>query len=118
MFTLILFLLVIHFIADFICQSHWMATNKSTSNYALLIHVGVYSSVLLISLIAFQLSITLVLLYVVINGSLHFVTDYVTSRCSSYFYKKQDFHNFFVVIGADQLIHQWTLILTAYWLLL
>lgn len=38
-----LVVLLAHFIGDFIAQSSWMATNKSSSNKALLAHVVVYT---------------------------------------------------------------------------
>ena len=111
-------LLITHYIADFVCQSHWMASNKSKDNLALLSHVVVYSIVLLaVSLILFMSMPThLIMLFVLLNGVLHFFTDYVTSRVTSKLYAKQAWHNFFVVIGLDQLIHQLTLAGTMIWI--
>lgn len=43
--------------------------------------------------------------FFVVTYLAHFVTDAVTSRISSYFYKKGDTHNFFVIIGFDQWLH-------------
>ena len=80
--------------------------------------------------------------FVALNGVLHFATDYVTSRMTSPLFMAQfdrvdivvpppltgpvekrtearvmmkntfDLHNFFVVVGLDQLIHQITLAAT------
>jgi hypothetical protein len=44
-------LLVAHFVGDFICQSDWMALNKSKRWDALAVHVGVYGLVLWAALI-------------------------------------------------------------------
>lgn len=44
----VIFIMTIHFIADFILQSDWMAKNKSKSNKALLAHVSIYTLVLAI----------------------------------------------------------------------
>ena len=44
--TIIYVLLMAHFVGDFICQTDWMALNKSKRWDALALHVGVYSAVL------------------------------------------------------------------------
>lgn len=104
-----LLLLALHWVADFVLQTHWQAQNKSKNNAALAMHVGVYTLILMVgSAVVFGQSAGWVWFWIV-NGVLHFVTDYFTSRWSSKLYAKQDWHNFFVVIGFDQLIHQITL---------
>jgi hypothetical protein len=106
-----LFLLAVHWVADFVLQSHWMASNKSKSEKALAIHVAVYTIALCMAvpLIFFNAGIGQWLAFVWLNGSLHWATDHCTSRWSSRLWAKQDWHNFFVVIGFDQLMHQFTL---------
>jgi hypothetical protein len=105
----LLILLAVHWFADFVLQTHWQATNKSKRNDALAAHVGTYIIVLAVaSWVMFGSEIAW-LLFVAVNGTLHFATDWLTSRLSSRLYAKQDFHNFFVVIGFDQLVHQVTL---------
>ena len=110
-------LLLAHFVGDFICQTHWQASNKSKSNGALARHVINYTLVIgFVSAAIFPTGIQ-ALAFTALNGVLHFGTDYVTSRWSSRLWAKQDWHNFFVVIGLDQLIHQLTLAATL-WLAL
>lgn len=114
-----LILLVTHWIADFVLQTHWQASNKSKNNYALARHVASYT--LLLGIVSAYIFNNrpgrwlLIIEFVILNGLLHFITDYFTSRASSKLYAKQDWHNFFVVIGFDQLIHQFTLALTMIW---
>lgn len=57
----------------------------------------------------FEMSI----LWLFINAIAHGTVDYVTSRVTSALWKKGDVHNFFVVIGFDQLLHVAILIYTA-----
>ncbi len=110
-------LLGTHFVADFVCQTHWQASNKSKDNEALLRHVGTYTMVLLVSSALIFGQSAAMWGFVALNAVLHFLTDYYTSRWSSKLWTKQDWHNFFVVIGLDQLIHQVTLAATMWWLL-
>lgn len=98
-FILILF---IHWVADFMLQTRWMATNKSKSNLALGMHILVY----MIPLTLFGW------LFALVNGVLHFIVDYFTSRATSYLWKKQEIHLFFIVIGLDQLLHTICLLYT------
>lgn len=95
---------IVHFIADFMFQTDWMATNKSKSLYALLIHCITYSSFF----IGFIPCYGLPLLGWIFAS--HFITDFFTSKITAYLYDKNR-HQFFVVIGFDQLIHNLTLLL-------
>ena len=111
-------LLAIHWYSDFVLQTRWQAENKSKNCVALSRHVFTYSlgfATFLYILHFFRSSFTSdgIVLYVVVNGILHWVTDYITSRCTSYFWGKKDVHTFFAVIGIDQFIHSFTLLVTA-----
>src|SRR5689334_4686122 len=82
---LFLILLAVHWIADFVCQTHWQASNKSKNNVALMRHVGIYTLVLgAASFVLFGISdVPRWAVFVAANGALHFITDYFTSRWSS-----------------------------------
>ena len=108
---MIYIIILAHWIADFICQTNWMAQNKSESYKALSLHILCYTTAL--ALVMFLLTQnTNSFLYALINGVVHFVVDAITSRITSKLYAKGDVHNFFVVIGLDQAIHMATLIAT------
>ncbi len=100
-------LLTLHFIADFIMQSDYVARNKSKSNLVLLKHVTIYA-------LPFMLLISP--LYGTVNGVLHFIVDYFTSRLTGRLWGAGKVHWFFVTIGFDQLLHALILIWTYYWL--
>jgi len=100
---LIIIIAWLHFISDFVFQTDYIATNKSTNTNCLLIHSGLYSVPFFI----------LGLEYAVINGLLHFVVDFFTSRLTTYFYMKDNRRMFFLTIGCDQAIHMTCLMLTA-----
>lgn len=102
--SMVLILIWLHFVCDFILQTDQMAKQKSTSNKWLTSHVIAYT-------IPFML---IGVKFAVVNGILHFITDYISSRISSKMWSKGEVHWFFVVIGADQAIHISTLLLTAY----
>lgn len=91
-------ILLVHFVADFILQSDWMAQGKSKRlglNINMGAHIGVYTACLMF----------LGPVWALVNGAMHYVTDVVTSNATSHLWKKGERHWFFVVIGADQLIH-------------
>src|SRR5262245_62721267 len=111
-------LLAVHWLADFVLQSHWMAVHKSKRLDALVLHVATYTGALLLgsALVFGSRQIELLVLFAGINGLLHFATDFVTSRITSHLWCQQREHDFFVMLGLDQLIHQVTLAATL-WLI-
>lgn len=115
---LVLYLLTVHWIADFVLQADEMALKKSKSFGWLGFHVLVYVG-------AFALMTAPLVQYgklqqhgyfLAVNGVLHFATDAVTSRLSAWIYPRSR-HYFFVMIGFDQLLHYAALLLTYQWLL-
>ena len=121
---LVLVLLVAHFVGDFICQSDWMAQNKSKSWTALAAHVTAYGFALMLTLL---IGLWMVLgaetrlggpswvLWWGVNAAAHFVQDAITSRINARLWQAKMIHWFFVGIGADQLLHYVTLFVTAHW---
>lgn len=119
LFYSFLWLLVVHFVADFMLQSDWMAQNKSKNWSALSIHILVYTMVLQVACIPLlwaSFPFDKLRYYALINGVLHFATDAITSRINKRLWEAKEVHWFFVGVGADQLIHQFTLALTLMWL--
>lgn len=122
--SVIISLLLMHFIADFVMQNNWMAQNKSKTNYPLLVHVLVYGFVFLIpSIVLFNYSVILAFIFVVANVFLHFITDYCSSRVSSRLYQEGKLGSntlpnfgFFSIIGFDQFIHYTTLFISFWYL--
>lgn len=93
-----------HWVGDFVLQTEWMATNKSKSWTALSAHVAMYTLVLgvcALTLTGWQTALS----FTLFNAGLHFATDTVTSRITSYFWDKGNMRYFFVVIGLDQFLH-------------
>lgn len=111
---LVLGIILIHWFADFVLQTHWQATNKSKNNQALTFHVLTYSFVWF-GVSGFYYIATgnpWMLLFAPITFCFHWVTDYYTSRLNSCLYEKGDIHNFFVSVGFDQVLHYTQLFLT------
>ena len=106
-----LYIVLVHWISDFILQSNEMAQNKSTSNVWLTKHVIVYTMVtnvlwipiifvLNLKLLTFEYFLAMSLIFVT-----HWITDYITSKLNSKYWRLKDTHSFFVSIGFDQLLH-------------
>jgi hypothetical protein len=114
----VLFILLVHWFADFVLQTHHMSTRKSSSNYYLTLHVTVYTFAtvflwaLILPLLQIHLTFSGVWLSFIAIFAMHWVTDYFTSRWTSRLYKEEKYHDFFVVIGFDQVLHYTQLLLT------
>jgi hypothetical protein len=105
-FQTIMTIIAMHWIADFVLQTNWQAKNKSKNNLALLLHVTTYMVCLSVcGFIFLPLDALTIKLWVLANGAAHFSVDYVTSRINTYLWNKGRVHDFFVMVGFDQVIH-------------
>jgi len=123
-------ILSVHFVSDFILQTQDQATNKSTSNKYLAEHVFNYSLLTTICwiflfdcVLAFPLIANIpagkinAIDVFVLTFIFHFFTDYFTSRLTKKLWQEEKTHDFFVVIGFDQLLHFAQLFLMYYFLI-
>jgi len=133
--NLFTFVSISHFIADFVFQTRKMGEGKGTSLKWLTIHVATYCAIF--SLVSSWYLIPILGImhfigYVIINTLCHFCTDFITSKMTSYFYKKAEaakadvsltpdeklkatqkhMKGFWTTIGFDQVIHASTLFQT------
>lgn len=132
-----LFILAAHWLGDFVIQTHRQAANKSKRLDALLEHIVTYTLTMALSFSAIliftnykdlQLIYYNCFIFSFITFVTHLVTDFITSRITSKLFRKamdrinanqnpsREFHNFFVVVGLDQLIHTFTLYFTILYL--
>lgn len=118
----VLAIIFIHWVADFVCQTDWQATNKSKNNKALLSHVLCYSFIWLDIGICYGIFLGIdyidwtVTKFILITFVCHFITDYFTSRLNTKLWNEKKFHYFFVSVGFDQFLHYTQLLLTYYYL--
>jgi hypothetical protein len=127
----VLSIIFIHWIADFVLQTHEQAINKSKDNWFLTKHVWSYTifwfvPLGIISILHNHFGMNLVpgfenhpeaLWFFPITFVSHWITDYFTSRLNAKLWAKGDVHNFFVSVGFDQVLHYIQLFGTLYILL-
>lgn len=105
--SIIITILIAHFVADWLLQTSWMAQNKWNQWRALSAHVAVYTLIMVIA--GFNLGIESSMIagvaWGLLNGALHYWIDYITSKITHTYWDRKDFRAFFLAIGADQLIH-------------
>ena len=112
------FIVVIHFIADFIFQAEEWATNKSKSNFALFKHVTMYTIIWSTGGVFIFSDPFKYLIFLLVTFVAHFTTDYFTSRIVSRKFANNEYGspipNFgaFTVIGFDQVLPYGQLFLT------
>jgi len=98
----LLIIIWLHFFADFLFQYDRMAIEKGHNWKYLFFHGEIYTATFLL----FNP------IYAVVNGILHIVVDFATSKLITYFSTNNQRHWFFVTIGMDQAIHFTCLIMS------
>lgn len=112
----VIYILFIHFVADFLCQTDYWARNKSKSNSILATHVGIYSMLMTGGVWVIGIGLWPGFVFFAVTFICHFITDYFSSRKTSKLFAAENYHWGFVVVGADQFAHYVQLLIT-YWLL-
>lgn len=120
----IIIILFVHWVADFLFQTKWMAENKSSQWYPLLAHTITYTFIFWIAgLTAYiiknrgmaSIDYLHIFEFVVITFICHTITDYFTSRWTKRLREQEKYYgfpSFFSVIGLDQWLHALQLIVT------
>jgi len=127
--TIIFSIIIVHWIADFVFQTEWMALNKSKENSALGWHAFVYSAIFFIAGVIYGEMYMgedrrPIVYFALVTFVLHFLTDYITSRITSRQFRDKIYYQIppklgaFAVIGLDQVIHYVSLILAFKYFLL
>ena len=116
LYLLYLFLFL-HWFADFLCQPHYVAVNKSKSVWVLLLHVLMYTILLALGTVWLVPQSTPLYkdpwaMWLGANAILHLATDAFTSKISSRLWQEQRWHSFFSMIGFDQLLHVFAILAT------
>jgi len=101
--------IVAHYVGDFILQSREIATKKSSSILALSIHVAIYAATLLAFSFLVDFTFHQRAVFVIYNGLLHFIVDYISSRITTKAWNNGNMEKFWDTIGADQFAHIYTL---------
>ncbi len=110
-YKLLLAFVMIHWLADFALQTNDQAVNKSKSLWMLFKHVTTYSTVWFAFsyiLLGWQAALA----FTAITFFMHFITDALTSQFAGECFKEKDYHNGFVVVGFDQILHYVQLLVT------
>lgn len=107
----ILWIIFAHWIADFVCQTHWQASNKSKNIEALTLHVTTYSMVMFFMCFPFIIKTQdEAMIFLGITFICHLCTDFITSKINAKLFG--NWHWFFVSVGFDQVLHYAQLLLT------
>lgn len=111
-FHTILLILLIHYLGDFVLQTHEQSQRKSSENKWLFYHTGSYSLIWVLAAWGFYANFLAAFLFGTITFVFHTATDWVTSRVGKSFWSSGDYHNGFAVVGFDQILHYVQLLLT------
>jgi hypothetical protein len=111
--SLVIWVLFVHWFADFFCQDDKTALNKSKNLLYLIYHSCLYFWILLVGFWIYRIVFIGYLFtpLFVLNLPAHFVIDAITSRINAKLYLNHR-HWFFTMIGLDQFLHYAVLFMT------
>lgn len=114
---IVLYIILIHNIADFWCQTKEQAMNKSHNFTKLLDHTIHYSYLMLALCIPLFNNVLDLIVFIIVTFILHTVTDYNTSKLSKKYNDSGKYYGvpgFWFIISVDQILHYLQLLLMYY----
>lgn len=116
------FIMIAHWIGDFLLQKNKKKTRKKIKNKNikhLLPHTLIYTLVLTFTVFILQLinnwNSNLILFFLITYTS-HFIVDLIITKRNENILKRNDRHQYFLTIGIDQFLHYSILFATIYYL--
>ena len=117
--SVVIFIFLLHWVADFVCQPYWMKLGKVRSVRIMLLHVSIYASVLFLGLIL-VVGVEKAFLFSLVNGILHLGVDLVSCRAITKateeirlssdkeqpLHERVDPYGVVTLLGLDQLMHK------------
>lgn len=97
-------MLLVHFLADAALQTDKQAKMKSTDFEQLGFHILTYSSCIFLMALVLYGDIRAVT-FTIVTGFAHLFTDYCSSRIGKPYWEAKDYHNGFLIVVADQILH-------------
>lgn len=113
-----IYIIMIHWLADFVMQRGDWAKEKSIALKPLLKHTIMYSLVWAFCLFTLILPVKGIIIFTLITFITHTLTDYLTSKWVQRKFKRNDLGDglpntgAFTIIGADQVFHYVQLFIT------
>src|SRR5271170_6974932 len=95
------YLLLLHWLGDFVFQWRYIANNKSHNQLVLLLHGLIYIITLtlgLVWLLPDKVPMSVFIMFLAFNVGIHIITDAITSKMTAFFYKKGWIHAFFTIV--------------------
>tara|TARA_B100000963_G_scaffold356171_1_gene375763 strand:- start:1479 stop:1877 length:399 start_codon:yes stop_codon:yes gene_type:complete len=125
--SILVYIFFLHFVADFVLQPYSMKIQKSRQSSVMLMHIFIYVVVLFVGLAIF-IDPFISACYSLINGTIHLLVDWASSRVISGsskdivinpghgpLYERAELYAPIVFLGIDQLLHHISLIVTWYY---
>lgn len=113
MTELLIFLLIKHFVFDYVWQLKWMLDQKSSYGAAGgIAHASAHGFGTL-ACVLFFVSVPLAIIIAVLDTVLHYHIDYAKTIWSKQNHAAPDQNKFWIAHGLDQLAHQLTYVLIA-----
>ena len=115
---LCLYIIFVHYVADFAFQGEKEATTKKSSMVSLLKHTITYSLIMGIGFLFIFTTVINLILFILLTFCTHTIIDYYSSKITGNLFEKKIYYtglpNFgaFSMIGIDQVIHYICLFLT------
>jgi hypothetical protein len=113
-----------HFLGDYVFQSRLQSLHKGHNLGALLLHVASYAGIMTaafwVGVVTMQVTMPFLLysaiVFFVAVFATHFVVDFLATRVYNYLWTEHKYKAFFSVVGFEQLLHQYVLLIATIWL--